>query len=202
MSHEHAKRIVVGVDFDVCGDDAIAMGIRMIAAGGAAELHAVYVLDPRQVLDDPEMPALFTEERVLEEAPQALRERIESLARRLGVPLKAGSLFLHARIGKADAAIAQVAVDYDADLIVVGTHRRRGLDRLLLGSVAEHLVRHASCPVLVARAKDYSNCVKSERPDPPYAPGEAPEAQSVPTDRPAHISTERASEPSTGARIY
>jgi nucleotide-binding universal stress UspA family protein len=202
MSQEQAKRIVVGVDFDLCGDDAIVEGIKMLAAGRASELHAVHVLDPSEVIDDVEMPALFTEERVLEEAPGVLRTRIENLANALGLPVRKDRVFVHARIGKASAAIAQVAVDYDADLIVVGTHRRRGLDRLLLGSVAEHLVRHANCPVLVARPKDYSQCKKSDRPEPPYAPGEAPAAQAAPVDRPLHISTERMTEPSTSGHIF
>jgi nucleotide-binding universal stress UspA family protein len=202
MSHEQAKRIVVGVDFDVCGDDAIVEGIKMVAAGRASELHAVYVLDPSEVIDDVEMPALFTAERVLEEAPGVLQTRIANLAEALGFTLGKERVFAHGRIGKASAAIAQVAVDYDADLIVVGTHRRRGLDRLLLGSVAEHLVRSANCPVLVARPKDYSQCTRSERPEPPYAPGEAPKLQPEPVDRPLHISTERVTEPSTSARIF
>jgi nucleotide-binding universal stress UspA family protein len=202
MSHKQARRIVVGVDFDVCGDDAIVEGIKMLATGGASELHAVHVLDPSDVIDDPEVPALVTEERVLERSPKILRARIQRLADALGVTLRKDALFFHARIGKATDAIAQVAADYDADLIVVGTHRRRGLDRLLLGSVAEHLVRSANCPVLVARPKDYSGCSKSERPDAPYAAGEAPEAQPLPADRPLHISTERVTEPSTPARIF
>ncbi len=202
MSHEQTKRIVVGVDFDACGDDAILEGVKMLAAGGASELHAVYCLDPKDVIDNPEMPALFSEERVLEQGPRSMLERIQEVARSYGLTPKTGSLFMHVRIGKAADALAQVAVDYDADLIIVGTHRRRGLDRLLLGSVAEHLVRRAGCPVLVARPKDYSKSTKSERPAPPYAPGEAPAPQAQPNDRPLHISTERSTEPSTRARIF
>ncbi|HEX6242147.1 MAG TPA: universal stress protein, partial [Polyangiales bacterium] len=77
MSRKEARRIVVGVDFDVCGDDAVVQGLKLVAEGWAAELHAVYVLDPVEVIDAPEMPALFTEERVLEEAPTVVRERVQ-----------------------------------------------------------------------------------------------------------------------------
>jgi hypothetical protein len=59
----------------------------------------------------------------------------------------------HLRVGAPDVEIAQLASDIGADLIVVGTHRRRGLDRLLLGSVAGSLVRNAPCPVLTWRPK-------------------------------------------------
>ncbi|RAE95779.1 universal stress protein, partial [Burkholderia multivorans] len=47
--------------------------------------------------------------------------------------------------------LARAAAEYDADLIVIGTHGRRGVRRLLLGSVAESLVRIADRPVLVVR---------------------------------------------------
>jgi universal stress protein A len=50
-------------------------------------------------------------------------------------------------------AIAQFAESVDADLIVIGTHGRTGLNRMLMGSVAESVVRHASCPVLSYKAK-------------------------------------------------
>jgi nucleotide-binding universal stress UspA family protein len=42
---------------------------------------------------------------------------------------------------------------WDADLAVVGTHARRGLDRVLLGSVAENILRHCAVPVLMVRAQ-------------------------------------------------
>ena len=53
----------------------------------------------------------------------------------------------------APSAQALIALDSDLtyDLVAVGSHGRTGLGRLLLGSVAEQLVRHAPCPVLVAR---------------------------------------------------
>lgn len=53
--------------------------------------------------------------------------------------------------GEPEAVILQVAEEIGADLIVMSTHGRTGLRRLLMGSVAEHIVRHASCPVLTVR---------------------------------------------------
>ena len=50
-----------------------------------------------------------------------------------------------------DAAIIQAAVKYAADLIVLGSHGRSGLSRLLLGSVAERVIGQAPCPVLVVK---------------------------------------------------
>jgi len=50
--------------------------------------------------------------------------------------------------------VAQLASDLEAELVVVGTHGRRGLRRLLLGSVAEGVVRLSPCPVLVVRPRE------------------------------------------------
>jgi nucleotide-binding universal stress UspA family protein len=56
-----------------------------------------------------------------------------------------------ARTGAAATEIIKAAVDYGADLIVMATHGRTGLSHLVLGSVAEHVIRHARCPVLAMR---------------------------------------------------
>lgn len=53
--------------------------------------------------------------------------------------------------GSAGAAIVQAAQDHHADLIVMGTHGRTGLGRLVMGSVAEQVLRHAPCPVLTIK---------------------------------------------------
>jgi nucleotide-binding universal stress UspA family protein len=53
--------------------------------------------------------------------------------------------------GQPAAIIAQVAADRAVDLIVLGTHGRHGVAHLILGSVAEHIVRTAPCPVLTVR---------------------------------------------------
>lgn len=57
------------------------------------------------------------------------------------------------RIGPPGPAIVAVAEECQADLIVMGTHGRRGLSRILLGSVAEYVLRHAPCPVLTIKPK-------------------------------------------------
>jgi len=62
----------------------------------------------------------------------------------------------HLRSNAAGREIAQLAVDLEADLVVVGTHGRTGLARILLGSVAHAVVTQAPCPVLVVRPKQAS----------------------------------------------
>ncbi|MBL8741896.1 MAG: universal stress protein [Myxococcales bacterium] len=63
------------------------------------------------------------------------------------------SLEIHATLGLPADEIVWFAAHINADLIVMGTHGRRGLKRLLMGSVAEKVVRFAGCPVIVVRQK-------------------------------------------------
>lgn len=62
--------------------------------------------------------------------------------------------------------IVQLATDLGADLVVVGTHGKGGLARLLLGSVSQYLVNHAPCAVLVARPKEQIAVPEIEPPCP------------------------------------
>jgi universal stress protein A len=55
------------------------------------------------------------------------------------------------RLGDAGEEIVAAAADLQADILVLGTHGRTGLKHLLLGSVAESVMRHAPCPVLTVR---------------------------------------------------
>jgi nucleotide-binding universal stress UspA family protein len=56
-------------------------------------------------------------------------------------------------LGDVATTICRVAEDIPADVIIVGSHGRTGLKRMLLGSVSEHVVRHAPCPVLVVHER-------------------------------------------------
>jgi nucleotide-binding universal stress UspA family protein len=56
------------------------------------------------------------------------------------------------RVGAPAKVVLQVARDWSAQLIVVGSHSRAGVERALLGSVADEISRHASCPVLIVRS--------------------------------------------------
>jgi nucleotide-binding universal stress UspA family protein len=206
MSLDRGKIVVVGVDFHACSDEAVVTALRMLSDGSASKVHLLHVLDPRDVIDDVDIPTMQTEEEVLEHAPRVLRERVGALAELHGIEFERGRVVTHARIGSAVDTLLQMAVDYDADLLIVGTHGRRGLVRLSLGSVAERLMREARCAVLVSRPKNYSGASRTELPDPPLKPGEHPR-HAPPRDVTDHIvSTEsdgwRPSHPlPTGFRI-
>jgi nucleotide-binding universal stress UspA family protein len=56
-------------------------------------------------------------------------------------------------LGRPDEAIVNAALFKEASLIIVGSHGRTGLKRLLMGSVAERVIGHAKCPVLVVKKR-------------------------------------------------
>ncbi|MFQ5965883.1 MAG: universal stress protein, partial [Candidatus Scalinduaceae bacterium] len=69
--------------------------------------------------------------------------------------LEKGDIVPIVRFGKPFLEIIQVTKDKKVDLLAVGTHGRAGVDRVILGSVAERVVRKAGCPVMVIRGKKY-----------------------------------------------
>jgi nucleotide-binding universal stress UspA family protein len=80
------------------------------------------------------------------------REELEANLRQRTVPNLAGGLEHRLEYaGSASDEILRVAEEIRADLIVLGTHGRKGLSRLLLGSVAEQVLRRARCPVVSVR---------------------------------------------------
>ena len=92
----------------------------------------------------------------------ALARRIEKekAAESRGAPRKSPRVEVHTGYGSPANEIVWFAAHVDADLLVVGTAGRTGLARLLLGSVAEKLVRLAGCPVVVVRDKHHTGVEK------------------------------------------
>jgi nucleotide-binding universal stress UspA family protein len=140
--------VLVGVDLSPSSHEILEAAVG-IARRAPTELHIVHVLP----LVPSDMIGASRADRDLEYAAQIeqARERLDRLAMEVSNAVK--RIAGHLRVGSPDVEIAQLASDIGADFVVVGTHGRRGWDRLLLGSVAESLVRHAPCPVLTWRPK-------------------------------------------------
>jgi hypothetical protein len=92
---------------------------------------------------------------------------VESSLQRLGGD--GTRFFVHARIGSPADEILRLADEVGADLVVIGTHSRSLVERLLIGSVANKVVRDARCPVLVMRPKAYAEAAQTAElaPEPP-----------------------------------
>ena len=155
-------RVVVGFDFTELGYMALHGAINTAVATQGAELHVLGVIDSRSGLGPVDSGAVT--------AISEVHKRIDSITRRALARrgAKEVSYHTHARISGAPAlAIVELANEQDAECIVVGTHGRHGVDRLLHGSVAEHIVRDADCPVLVMRRKVEHNPDDEFQPEPP-----------------------------------
>lgn len=162
--------IVVGFDYSEGGALALAQAIEMGASQESAELHvanAVSFIPPAVWVGY--APQAGTSGIPIDEARKDLEGYIakQILSLRENRPeMRLPRIVPHVRVGPPAEEIAQLCSDLEADLVVVGTHGRRGVSRLLLGSVAEGVVRLAPCPVFVARAKRLVTVATIEPPCP------------------------------------
>ena len=147
--------VVVGVDYSELGDLALERACEFARAHKRTQLHVVHVETAAA------MPYGFQGEALaidFSRASAPLKEHVGQViqlwcdAHGSSAPFE--RLTTHVRADGAAEAIAQLASDVEADLVVVGTHGRRGARRFLLGSVAEGTVRLAPCAVLVVRPPD------------------------------------------------
>jgi nucleotide-binding universal stress UspA family protein len=139
-------RILVPTDFSADADTALAYALD-IASRFQATVHLLHVVD------DPLASGVWSTEvstaeiaglqaTLVRDAEQRLRELVPDQ----------GTVSTEVRTGHAAAQILEVARERNNDLIVMGTHGRTGLAHLLMGSIAERVVRLAPCPVLTMRA--------------------------------------------------
>ena len=142
--------LVIGVDYSDFCIPAVDEALRMAAYAPGARLIPLLAL-PGGPLTHPDSAAALGAELV--------ERSKENLARLLGVRANALGVSLppitpSVRFGKAADSLLAEARESHATHILVGTRGRRGLEHLLLGSVAEEVARHATCSVVVARAAD------------------------------------------------
>jgi nucleotide-binding universal stress UspA family protein len=156
-SQQPPLKVLVAVAFDETAERALLQGLRLAESVERSELHVVHGVD---ITGAAANDAVRAADAGLEEAPKLLHEQLDKLWK----DHTPRQVVAHFRPGPAAATALQVAVDVDADVLVVGTHRRAGLEKLLLGSVAEQILRKAHCPVLVAMPKHYEGDKATERP--------------------------------------
>ncbi len=148
---------LAAIDATSAADHVVDVAAGLARAFGPSELHLLHVIDIQPI---PAAPAIVLTDAI--ERGRAILD--EQCARASGV--FGGRVVGHIGAGEPWHEIIQRAADLDSDLIVVGTRDRSGLERLVLGSVAERVMRRAQCPVLVARRKDY-NAHLDARVEPP-----------------------------------
>lgn len=140
-------RILVPID----GSEPAKRGLQeavKLAKHDGAKVRLIHVLD-EFVIDNASGDHLGPLLETLRAGGRALLDEAESLVR--GAGIEADSLLIEASDGHAGDHIIRQALAWHADLIVCGTHGRRGIRRLTLGSDAEYILRRASVPVLLVR---------------------------------------------------
>ncbi len=137
------ETILVATDFSPTADRALEAARELVLAAGSGEIvlaHAKFV--PREV----EALAVYGAEKVFAQIEKAA---VEQLDKRLAELVQAGVPARQVHVdGRPSEVILDLARREGADLIVMGTHGRTGLSHVLLGSVAERVVRQAECPVM------------------------------------------------------
>jgi nucleotide-binding universal stress UspA family protein len=144
-------RLLVPTDFSPCSDAALGCAKRMAAkmSGSVCLLH---------VIEQPPTGVTFGSELCAPESLHARQAQTENARVELGRRMLADS---RSRIavtgdivfGASAAMISAYAADHAFDLIVMGTHGRSGIAHLLMGSVAESVIRTARCPVLTVKPR-------------------------------------------------
>ncbi|MGE5240076.1 MAG: universal stress protein [Bacteroidota bacterium] len=145
------QHVLVPVDGSQTSDLALREAIKLIGSN-KAELWIVHVVEAVMPLLDVELLNVDELRKAVHDAGRKILARAEAAAREAGITAK--TTLIEARAGARIAnVIADEARGWPADLIVIGTHGRRGVDHLLLGSVAEGVIRSAPAPVLLIRSK-------------------------------------------------
>ena len=142
--------IVVGYDFSHTGHAALRRAVEL-ASDEAHVLHVLCVLDKHEPL--PSIPAeagvdLRYVDRVMRALDVAVRDELRDVAPGADIPFH-----VYARIGKPATELVELAREVHANLVVVGSHGLVGLERLLVGSVSEKVLREANCSVEVVKGE-------------------------------------------------
>jgi len=140
-------RVLCPIDFSECSQHAAELAAALVRPGSAG-ITLLHVIDP---------PAIHTGEKRMVELVRELDRysmgHLDEWALRLEGKAPA-PVAKQSRIGRPGAEILRCLDEGPPfDLVVMGSHGKLGIERLLLGSVAEKVVRHARCPVLVARRR-------------------------------------------------
>jgi len=162
--------IVAAVDYSGTGHLALDRALELASEKRAAEVHVINVLPVAQSgFADASSGTWAGSLPSVKEAGEQLRTYVEARLAAFRAAHPASSIGTenvraHLRLEVPSEEIAQLAADVEADLVIVGTHGRRGLAHAILGSVAEATVRLAPCPVLVVKPKALPPAVPAIQP--------------------------------------
>jgi len=145
------KRILAPIDFSECSSKALQYAVPFCAQFQAS-LTLLYVIEIPY--GNPEVPLIDLDQWQAEMRQNGER-KLMGLSKGEGFRSIATEPII--RMGSPYREILQTAKDKEIDLIVLATHGHSGFSRFIMGSTAERVVRHASCPVLVVREHEHEH---------------------------------------------
>ncbi len=140
------KKILFATDFSPASDAALKYATSLARDSGATLL----------TLHVEEVPTPYAGGEMLLPQPEYPNPEIRRMLDAVVPADKSVRYEHHLVLGTAAEDIVRVAAEQEADLIIIGTHGRTGLKRVLMGSVAEAVMRRATCPVLTLKQSDKS----------------------------------------------
>jgi nucleotide-binding universal stress UspA family protein len=142
------RNVLLATDFSPTSEAALPYAAAICRRFGGT-LHTAHVLSDASLLMMTGGVDYVSMGTIYEDAQAEAREKLEHISDRVeGIPHRN-----YVRHGQVWKNLAGIIADNEIDLVVVGTHGRTGLGKLLLGSVAEDILRHAPCPVLTVGPK-------------------------------------------------
>lgn len=145
MTWTREKKAVL-VPFDFTDNSREALATARAFVDDASAIDVVYVMAP----PTPPAPGLMWGEMDM----SAVRGRAEESLQGAIAEAGCADANAHVLMGTPATRLVEFARERESDLVVIPSHGRQGIDRWLMGSVAERVVRLAPCPVLVLRAED------------------------------------------------
>ena len=161
--------LIVGMDFSDFGERAFRQAVRMAAhRAGECVVHIAHAVTEKDMAS----PGSKVERQAeaLGHAPREIWNRVVKILEQEQIALDAVPIWQHVRLGEPLEVIRQGAVDYEGDLVIVGTRGNTGMKKLVLGSVADGLIRDGRFPVLVAHENKLGEMEKTTLPDEPLTP--------------------------------
>lgn len=156
MTHSDKPiQMVVGYDFSTTAQVSLERAIHLCQSEPAHVMHIIVALDGKGSLGILEKKGRVTYEDALviqETVERYVTTKLETLT-----PDYEVHFFVHVRLGHPADEILRLCEEVGAHLVLVGSHGRTGLTRVLMGSVSEKIVREAKCPVLVVRNRGYED---------------------------------------------
>lgn len=146
------RRILVPVDGSNTSDAALREAIKFVSDRNA-ELRIIHVIEDVVPMWDVELLNINEIREALRQTGGRILAKAEAVARAAGIKAETRLIEATPPGARIASTIAAEAKAWPADLIVIGTHGRRGMDHLLMGSVAEGVVRISSVPVLLIRGR-------------------------------------------------